>query len=142
MELRIYCDGACSGNPGPGGWAAVLVSKDGVVRVVKGSQDHTTNNRMELKAAIEGLRVVGELKAAISICTDSAYLKNGITVWIKKWLVNGWKSSAGSPVKNIDLWKELHDLSNNLLLSWQWVKAHSGDFYNEMADREARSQVY
>ncbi|WP_410519697.1 ribonuclease HI [Candidatus Cyrtobacter comes] len=141
MSLRIYCDGACSGNPGPGGWAAVLVSDDNSVQIVKGSQGHTTNNRMELQSAIEGLKVVGD-EANIFIYTDSAYLKNGITVWIKRWLINGWKSSGGSPIKNIDLWKELYDLSGDLPLSWKWVKAHSGDFYNEMADREARSQVY
>ncbi len=147
MRIRIYCDGACSGNPGPGGWASVmLLDNQNSPNIVKGGENVTTNNRMELKAAIEGLKAIctntDMIDYTVHVYTDSIYLKNGITVWIKKWIKNNWKSASGAMVKNIDLWQELHGLSKDRQIVWEWVKAHSGDFYNEMADKEARSQVY
>lgn len=135
-ELHIYCDGACSGNPGPGGWGAVLIWGD-KEKEISGSEDNTTNNRMELRAAIEAIKSVKK-KVKIVIHTDSQYVKNGITVWIKGWLKNDWNKGK---VKNIELWKELLEESLKHEIVWKWVKGHSGVDYNERADRLATEAV-
>lgn len=135
-ELHIYCDGACSGNPGPGGWGAVLIWGD-TIKEISGAADHTTNNQMELRAAIESIKSVKK-KVKIVIHTDSQYVKNGITVWIKSWLKNNWNKGK---VKNIELWKELLEESSKHEIVWKWVKGHSGVDYNERADRLATEAV-
>jgi ribonuclease HI len=135
-ELHIYCDGACSGNPGPGGWGAVLIWGDNT-KEISGSADNTTNNQMELRAAIESIKSVKK-KVKIVIHTDSQYVKNGITVWIKSWLKNNWNKGK---VKNIELWKELLEESSKHEIVWKWVKGHSGVDYNERADRLATEAV-
>ena len=136
--LRIYCDGACSGNPGPGGWGAVLLWKK-KVKQISGFTSDTTNNRMELTAIIMALEAVTR-KPKIEVYTDSMYLKNGITEWVQKWKVSNWKRKGGM-VKNIDLWQHLSTLSEAFDISWHWVKAHSGNLYNEMADELARNAI-
>ena len=135
-ELHIYCDGACSGNPGPGGWGAVLIWGD-TIKEISGSAEHTTNNQMELRAAIESIKSVKK-KVKIVIHTDSQYVKNGITVWIKSWVKNNWNKGK---VKNIELWKELLEESSQHEIVWKWVKGHSGVDYNERADRLATEAV-
>lgn len=138
-EVTIYTDGACSGNPGAGGWAAVILFRD-QRKDICGREENTTNNKMELMAVINGLKA---LKAScnIDLYTDSLYIKNGITEWIKKWKVNGWKTSAKKPVKNVELWKELDEISSQHQINWRWVKAHNGDEYNEVADTLARKAI-
>ena len=133
-KVSIYVDGACSGNPGPGGWGVYLIYGD-YSKDLFGSDKYTTNNKMELKAAIEGLK---SLKSAcdVEIYTDSSYVKQGITDWIKKWEVNNWISGK-KPVKNVELWKELLELSRKHNPSWHWVKGHSGDYGNDRADELA-----
>ena len=135
--MQIYCDGSCKGNPGPGGWAAVFINQDVITKKINGYFADTTNNRMELTAAIEALKClkVGE---AVEIHTDSTYLKNGITVWIKSWKKSNWKNGK---IKNIDLWKELDMLDEGVNVTWHWVKAHNGNKYNEMADYLAKLAV-
>lgn len=133
---KIYTDGACSGNPGPGGWAAILLWGD-TTKEIFGGEQLTTNNRMELKAAIEGLKAIKK-PVKIEIFTDSEYVKNGITVWIKSWLANNWNKGK---IKNIDLWQELHDLSKQHEVEWHWIKGHSGNKYNEHADKLAREAI-
>lgn len=141
-SVRIYTDGACSGNPGPGGWGAVLIS--GAVRKeISGGEEATTNNRMELQAAIAALR---ELKrpSKVDLYTDSAYLKNGITTWIKGWKENGWRRRAGKrllPVKNEDLWRELDRLTGRHQVTFHWLAGHAGDPENERADQLARRAI-
>lgn len=136
-----YTDGACSGNPGPGGWGALLVAKDGdtVVkeRELKGGAPDTTNNRMELTAAIEALTSLSR-RTAITIVTDSSYVKDGLTKWIHGWKRNGWKTAAKKPVKNEDLWRALDDAVAIHDVSWEWVKGHAGHEENERADKLAR----
>lgn len=140
-ELFAYTDGACSGNPGPGGWGVLLQAKDGgrVVkeRELKGGEPETTNNRMELLAAINALEVL-ERPAEITIVTDSAYVKNGITSWLHGWKKNGWKTSAKKPVKNAELWQRLDAAQARHKVHWQWVKGHAGHPENERADELAR----
>ena len=136
-----YTDGACSGNPGPGGWGALLQAKDGD-RVVKerpmsGGEALTTNNRMELLAAINALEALGR-PTDITIVTDSTYVKNGVTSWIHGWKRNGWKTSAKKPVKNDDLWKRLDEAQSRHSVTWEWVKGHAGHPENERADELAR----
>ena len=136
-ELRIYTDGACKGNPGPGGWGAVLMWGDHIKKVA-GFESNTTNNRMELIAAIEGLKQIKNKDLEIHLYTDSQYLKKGMTEWINMWLKNNWNNNK---VKNQDLWLELNQLSKNLNIKWHWVKGHNGDYGNEMADELARDQI-
>lgn len=133
--LTIYTDGSCLGNPGAGGWAAISYR----FRVCGGDL-HTTNNQMELRAAIEGLDKALDLgETSVKIFTDSNYVKDGITKWIKNWEKNNWKTASGSPVKNQKLWKRLYELSKRFLsLEWEWVKAHNGDPNNEAVDTLAR----
>ncbi len=136
-QLVIYTDGGCHGNPGPGGWAFVI-ELDGETHERSGREDATTNNRMELTAVIEALKTVhsqyGDTVKSISIVTDSQYVRGGISDWMTRWLRNGWKTSAGKPVKNQDLWQELQRLSHGLNISWTWVRGHSGDHRNELCD--------
>ncbi len=132
----IYTDGACSGNPGPGGWGAVLRYR-GKTRELCGGEAHTTNNRMEMMAAIGALEA---LKRPVSarVYTDSAYLKGGVTEWMRRWKANGWKTARKTPVKNADLWRRLDALLAGHAVEWRWIKGHSGDPGNERADALAR----
>jgi ribonuclease HI len=135
-RISIWSDGACSGNPGPGGWGAVLVW-DGHVKELKGGAVDTTNNRMELTAAIEALEAL-KRPATVDFYTDSQYLRGGVTGWIKGWKKNGWKTSDRKPVKNVDLWQRLDALREGHDISWHWVRGHSGTDGNERADELAR----
>jgi len=132
----IYTDGACSGNPGPGGWGAILSFRQHRKELC-GGEDDTTNNRMELMAAIKALEAL-KRPSAVELYSDSSYLKDGITKWIHGWKRNGWKTSAKKPVKNEDLWKELDDLRTRHDVKWHWVKGHAGHPENERADELAR----
>ena len=134
--VGIYTDGACSGNPGPGGWGAVLIYR-GKTRELCGGEALTTNNRMELMAAIQALEA---LKRPVSarIHTDSIYVKGGITGWIHRWKVNGWKTARKTPVKNVDLWRRLDAALARHAVEWRWVKGHAGNAGNERADALAR----
>lgn len=140
-DLVAYTDGACSGNPGPGGWGVLLIARDGETvvkeRELKGGEADTTNNRMELMAAIMALETLSR-DAAITIVTDSAYVKGGVTQWIHGWKRNGWKTSQKKPVKNEDLWRRLDDARARHDVIWEWVKGHAGHEENERADALAR----
>lgn len=138
-EVTVYCDGACSGNPGPGGWAAVLLFGQGEERVLKGGEKDTTNNRMELTAALQALRALRE-PCAVTFVTDSSYLMNGATIWLPGWKQRNWKRKEGA-LKNIDLWQALDRELQRHQVRWEWVRGHSGDRCNERADREARSEI-
>ena len=137
MKIRIYTDGGCSGNPGPGAWAYVLLDPKGVTRDARFCPE-TTNNRMELQAVIEALQAVDKRAdpgcVQIELFTDSQYVKNGISDWIHNWLKNGWKTRSKKPVKNQDLWKQLLTLSSAMSIHWQWLQGHAGDRYNEACD--------
>jgi ribonuclease HI len=133
--VKIYTDGACSGNPGPGGWGAFLVYGN-KTKEIFGSEPNTTNNRMELLAAIKGLQEL-KVKCLVELYTDSNYLKDGITSWIFNWQRNDWRTANNKPVKNKDLWLELLDLIKNHEITWHWVKGHSGHDGNEIADKLA-----
>ena len=141
---RIYAftDGACSGNPGPGGWGALLQAREGGVvsreRELSGGERLTTNNRMELMAAIAALEAL-ERAAAITIVTDSAYVKGGLTGWIHGWKRNGWRTADKKPVKNEDLWRRLDAAAQRHTVTWEWVKGHAGHPENERADELARA---
>ena len=131
-RVQAFTDGACSGNPGPGGWGAVLQFGDRE-RELYGGADNTTNNRMELTAAIEALKALKE-PCDVSLTTDSTYVKDGITQWLINWKQNGWKTAAKKPVKNQDLWQQLDDQASRHQIEWRWVKGHSGHPENERAD--------
>ena len=134
-QVSAFTDGACSGNPGPGGWGAVLQFGDHE-RELHGGAEDTTNNRMELTAAIEALKALSE-PCRVSLTTDSTYVKDGITQWLANWKRNGWKTAAKKPVKNQDLWQALDHESARHEIDWCWVKGHSGHPENERADRLA-----
>ena len=141
-ELFAYTDGACSGNPGPGGWGVLLRAMEGE-RVVKerelsGGEPETTNNRMELLAAIHALEVL-ERASTITVVTDSAYVKNGVTGWIHGWKRNGWRTAGRKPVKNVELWQRLDQAQARHDVTWEWVKGHAGHPENERADELARA---
>jgi len=140
-RFYAYTDGACSGNPGPGGWGALLQAKDGETvlkeRELKGGEAETTNNRMELLAAINALETLGR-GTAITVVTDSQYVKNGVTGWIHGWKRNGWKTAAKKPVKNAELWQRLDEAAKRHDVTWEWVKGHAGHPENERADQLAR----
>ncbi len=141
-RVTVYTDGACSGNPGPGGWAAVLIYNAHRVEL-SGGQAETTNNRMELTAAIEALRVLKE-PCAVDLYTDSIYLKRGITEWLPNWKRNNWKRRSGKrllPVKNVDLWKMLDHLVGKHKVTFHWVEGHAGDAENERCDQLARAAI-
>ena len=131
-EVTLYTDGACKGNPGPGGWGAVLEYGEHRKELFGGEAD-TTNNRMELMAAIEGLSAL-KSRCTVNLYTDSVYVKDGITRWLHKWKTNGWKTAAKKPVKNQDLWEELEAQTVRHAVDWKWVKGHSGHPDNERAD--------
>lgn len=131
----IHTDGGCSGNPGPGGWGAVL-QYNGHVKDLKGGAPDTTNNRMELTAAIEALNSL-KRPCKIELHTDSTYVKDGLTRWIHGWKKNGWKTAARKPVKNVELWQALDEAVQQHEISWHWVKGHAGDEMNERADQLA-----
>lgn len=137
--LQIYTDGACKGNPGIGGWG-VLLRYGEHEKTLKGAQAHTTNNRMELTAAIEALRAI-KRPCTITLTTDSNYVKNGITQWLSNWKKNGWKTAQKKPVQNADLWQTLDALAQQYDIDWQWVKGHSGHPGNEMADQLANQAI-
>jgi ribonuclease HI len=138
-EVEIYTDGACRGNPGPGGWGALLRCA-GVEKELKGAEELTTNNRMELMAAIEGLKALKK-SCSVKLFTDSVYVQKGITEWIIGWKKKGWKNSKKEPVKNADLWMILDEQSAKHNIRWLWVKGHSGHPENERADALARLAI-
>jgi len=137
--VEIYTDGACRGNPGPGGWG-VLLRYGGVEKELYGGVPDTTNNRMELQAAIEGLRALSR-PCRVELTTDSEYVRQGITTWLANWKLRGWKTSARQPVKNADLWRELDAESRRHEVHWHWVKGHSGHPENERADQLANRGI-
>jgi len=141
-ELFAYTDGACSGNPGPGGWGVLLLACDGNVvlksRDLCGGEADTTNNRMELTAAIKALEAL-ERPSDITIVTDSSYVKDGLTKWIVAWKKNGWRTANRKPVKNVDLWQLLDAAQKRHRVTWEWVKGHAGHAENEKADELARA---
>lgn len=142
VVVEAFTDGACLGNPGPGGWAALL-RYGGHERLVSGGSPDTTNNRMELQAAIGALESL-KRSAAVTLSTDSQYVQRGITEWVPRWKRNGWRTADGKPVKNQDLWQQLDALVASHRVSWQWVRGHSGHPENERVDgaaREAAEQV-
>ena len=134
-KVTLYTDGACSGNPGPGGWGAILTFSEHE-RELSGGEADTTNNRMEMMSVIEGLRALKD-GCEVHIYTDSKYVLQGMTEWIDGWIKKGWKTASKKPVKNADLWQELLDAAKPHTLHWNWVKGHSGDPMNERADQLA-----
>ena len=140
MKYKIYTDGACTGNPGPGGWGAVIFDQDNKQKNISGSEKNTTNNRMELLAAIMSLKKI-KTNSEVVIFTDSSYVKNGITEWMKNWKKNGWKNSSKKPVKNKDLWEKLDKLCETNNVSWKWVKGHSTNEFNNLADELATKAI-
>jgi ribonuclease HI len=137
--VEIFTDGACRGNPGPGGWGALLRCK-GTVKELSGAEKFTTNNRMEMLAALKALETLKQ-PCRVILYTDSEYLKNGITKWLPNWKRRGWRTAAGSPVKNAELWRALEELSKRHLVDWQWVRGHSGHPENERVDHLAREAI-
>ena len=140
MKYKIYTDGACTGNPGTGGWGAVILDQDDKQKNISGSEKNTTNNRMELLAAIMSLKKI-KTNSEVVIFTDSTYVKNGITEWMKNWKKNGWKNSSKKPVKNKDLWEKLDKLCEANSVSWKWVKGHSTNEFNNLADELATKAI-
>ncbi|MBI0163181.1 ribonuclease HI [Bartonella sp. M0283] len=138
-QIEIFTDGACSGNPGPGGWG-VLLRWNGVTKELYGGEADTTNNRMELTAAIKALNALKE-PCEVDLYTDSVYVRNGISSWIDSWKANNWKTSAKKPVKNAELWQQLDEARLRHKVSWHWVKGHAGHPENERCDELARKGV-
>jgi len=140
MKYKIYTDGACSGNPGPGGWAAIILVNNEIKEMFFGSEKNTTNNQMELLAPIKAIQKFKK-KSEISIFTDSTYVRDGITIWIKRWEKNEWKTASKKPVKNKELWKKLKNLSSKHSIKWIWVKGHAQDKYNNLVDELAQGAI-
>ncbi len=138
-RIVIYTDGACRGNPGPGGWAALLRYRQ-TEKTINGGAAETTNNRMELQAVIEALRILKE-KCQVELYTDSTYVKNGITQWLPRWKHNGWRTAGRKPVKNQDLWLQLDGAASKHQVDWHWVKGHSGHPDNDAVDELAREAI-
>lgn len=138
-HVEIFTDGACRGNPGPGGWGALL-RFNGNEKTLHGGEAETTNNRMELMAAIEGLKALKE-PCSVVLTTDSQYVRKGITEWLANWKARGWKTASKKPVKNVDLWQALDTLNNQHDVEWRWVKGHSGHRENEIADQLANQGI-
>ena len=136
MSIKVYTDGACKGNPGPGGWGVYIQSNEDEKELYGGSPE-TTNNQMEMQAALEALKHLKDEDEVIELYTDSNYLRQGITEWIHKWKKNNWKTAAKKPVANRDLWIEISDLNEEMTVEWNWVKGHAGDPGNERADELA-----
>lgn len=139
-QILVHTDGACLGNPGPGGWAALLQCQ-GHEREISGGERDTTNNRMELMAAIRALEAL-TVPCHITLVTDSQYVRLGITQWMEGWIRKGWKNSAGKPVKNQDLWERLNSAAARHSIDWRWIKGHSGHPENERVDQLAQKQAY
>lgn len=143
-NLVIYTDGGCSGNPGPGGWGTVIIDGENLTKL-SGGEKQTTNNRMELSAAINALDAVVKntewRSRHVEVYSDSQYVKNGITSWIKNWKKNGWKTAAKKPVLNQDLWIALDNLYSQLDIEWKWVKGHAGVEYNEICDQLCKMEM-
>ena len=140
QPILLYCDGACLGNPGPGGWAALLQTRHGHQiheKLIAGAEEHTTNNRMELKAALEGLKALKK-PCTVEVYSDSKYVVRGMSEWIKQWIQNSWKTAAKKPVENRELWEALHAASEPHTITWHWVKGHAGHPENERVDEAAR----
>ena len=138
-HVQIYTDGACSGNPGPGGWAAILVHGD-TEKDISGHEKHTTNNRMEMMAAIQGLSALKN-SCRVDLYTDSTYVKDGITKWLPGWKARGWKTADKKPVKNVDLWQMLEEAARPHQVEWHWVRGHNGHDYNERVDKIACAAI-
>lgn len=138
-KVTLYTDGACSGNPGPGGWACVLIYGEHE-KELSGGAAETTNNRMEMTAALEGLKVL-KRPCKVEFYTDSNYLKDGVTQWLAGWKKRGWKTAAKQPVKNQDIWEQLDQVIQTHQIEWHWVKGHAGDEYNERCDELAREAL-
>ena len=145
--LKIFTDGGCQGNPGPGGWAYVMILKtfqgESIAAQNKGAEKDTTNNRMELTAVISALRALKtmSLPRKTRVITDSQYVQKGITDWIRAWKRNSWRTSDKKPVKNQDLWMELDSLAEEFSIAWEWVRGHAGNEYNEMCDRMTQEAI-
>jgi ribonuclease HI len=147
-SLKIYTDGGCSGNPGPGGWAYVIVTEtfqgEKIAAQEQGGEKNTTNNRMELTAVISALRALkksDDVPRKATVYTDSQYVQKGITEWISNWKRNAWRTSDKKPVKNQDLWMELDSLAGEFSLVWEWVRGHAGIEYNELCDRMTQEAI-
>lgn len=138
-SVEIFTDGACLGNPGPGGWAALLRSK-GKEKLLSGGEEHTTNNRMELAAAIMALEAL-KRACQVNLTTDSRYVMQGIEEWMPRWRARGWRTADGKPVKNQDLWERLSAAANRHQIRWHWVKGHAGHAENERVDQAARAEA-
>ena len=136
MSIKVYTDGACRGNPGPGGWGVYIRLND-EEKDLYGGNPETTNNQMEMQAALEALKYLKDKNEVIELYTDSNYLRQGITEWIHKWKLNNWRTAAKKPVANRDLWIEISDLNEKMNVKWNWVKGHAGDPGNERADQLA-----
>lgn len=134
LRTRIYTDGGCTGNPGPGGWAAVILCPDDEPLEISGGDSSTTNNRMELTAVIEALGRIEGAGQAVEVLTDSKYVQKGISQWMPGWIAKNWRTAGGSPVKNQDLWKALKGLDDRMTITWTWVKGHAGRKWNERCD--------
>jgi ribonuclease HI len=144
MIINVYTDGGCSGNPGPGAWAYVAII-DNELKKQSGFQAETTNNRMELTAVIRALKDITGFPAwgdaAIRVATDSQYVQKGMTAWIHGWIANGWRTKSKQPVKNRELWIELHEVASAHKVEWTWVRGHAGNKYNEMCDAMVQSEM-
>jgi len=138
-EVEIYSDGACRGNPGPGAWAAVLRYQEHEKRL-SGAERHTTNNRMELMAAIQALEALHR-PSKVCLYTDSQYVQKGITQWVENWKRNGWRTTNSSPVKNVDLWQRLDAVCLRHQIDWRWVRGHAGNSGNELVDQLANTAI-
>ena len=137
--VEIFTDGACRGNPGPGGWGALL-RYNGKTKELYGAEKHTTNNRMEILAAIKALENL-KVKSVVSLTTDSQYVRQGITTWMKNWKLRGWRTANKSPVKNKDLWQQLDKIAAQHQVTWHWVRGHTGHPENEIADQLANKAI-
>jgi ribonuclease HI len=144
MQPEIYTDGGCSGNPGPGGWAYVILDAGRVITEKWGAEKTTTNNRMELQAAVSALQALAGLNTpieAVTVYTDSQYVQKGISGWIQTWKRNGWRTKDRKPVKNQELWLQLDGLASRFKISWQWVQGHAGNEFNERCDSMTQTAI-